>query len=282
MAGLSPKRDPIAQTSATIAAVIISHTQTLLEGRFIARYDRFIARVALGSREVDAHCVNPGRMEGLIHRGAKAWLSPAPPQSKRKLHYTLELLEIDGVLIGVNTVVPNRLAEAVVRARVVPGLKQFSTLQREVRYGKNSRIDLLLSGQNHKHWVEVKNCHLVYPDSGAYFPDSVSARAAGHLEELSLRVKAGDKATALFVVQRDDAGFVRPSALHDPVFAAAALSAWRDGVRFKAIAFRPGLEGFSYLGTLPVNMRRYDIAKLEPYRRANADSSGWQRRGKRG
>jgi sugar fermentation stimulation protein A len=261
--------------------VFIPHAQTLLEGRFLARYDRFIARVSLGASEVDAHCVNTGRMEGLIRPGARAWLSEAPAESKRKLRYTLELLEIDGVLIGVNTLLPNRLAEAVVRARLVPGLKRFSKLEREVRYGENSRVDLLLSGRDHKHWVEVKNCHLVYPDSGAYFPDSVSARAAGHLEELSLRVQAGDKATVLFVVQRDDAGFVRPSALHDPVFAAAAGRAWRAGVRFKAIAFRPGPEGFRYLGSLPVNMRRYNSAKLEGYRLANADSSGWRRRGKR-
>ncbi len=260
--------------------MFIPHPQPLIQGRFLARFDRFIARIDLGDREIEAHCVNPGRMEGLIRPGAKAWVSSVPADSKRKLRHTLELLEIDGVMIGVNTMIPNRLAELVVRARLVPGLKRFTDLQREVRYGEKSRIDLLLADRSDRHWVEVKNCHLVYPDAGAYFPDSVSARAAGHLEELSTRVSAGDRATVLFVVQRDDARFVRPSALHDPTFAAAAIRAWRNGVRFSAIAFQPDIKGFNYLGSLPVRMRSYRAETLENYRAAHAQSSGWERRGK--
>ena len=31
---------------------------------------------------------------------------------------------------------------------------------------------------------EVKNCHMVYPDGNGYFPDSVSARASRHMQEL--------------------------------------------------------------------------------------------------
>ncbi|WP_439107018.1 DNA/RNA nuclease SfsA [Congregibacter sp.] len=266
--------------SVTLHGMFIPHTNSLIEGTFLARYDRFIARVAIGNEEVDAHCVNTGRMEGLIRPGSRAWLSKVPDDSPRKLRYTLELLEIDGVIIGVNTMLPNRLAEAVIGSKLVQGMKRFSKLSREVSYGERSRIDLLLEGKHWRHWIEIKNCHLVYPDGGAYFPDSVSKRASGHLEELVKKVEAGDKASVLFVVQRKDGAFVRPSALHDPVFARAAGDAHRAGVRFSALHFDPGVEGFTYLGTLPVDFKAYAPQEIANFRDAHADSSGWLRRGK--
>lgn len=261
--------------------LLIPHERSLREARFLARYDRFIAAVELDGCSVDAHCVNPGRMEGLVRPGARAWVSEVPPGSKRKLRYTLELLEIDGRFVGANTVVPNRLAEILVRGGHVPGLVRFRRLRREVRYGDRSRIDLLLEQGPRRHFVEVKNCHLVYPDGGAYFPDSVSARAAGHLAELAAAVRGGDRATVLFTLQRGDGRFLRPSRLHDPVFAEAATEAHRAGVRFRAVALEPRLEGFRFLGALPVRLGAYDAAALAPYREALAACSGWRRRGGR-
>lgn len=261
--------------------MLIPHPRPLIEARFLARYDRFIASVEIDGRVVEAHCVNPGRMEGLVVAGARAWVSAAPPDSKRRLRYTLEMLEIGDVLIGVNTQLPNFLAETLILARVIPGLKRFRELQREVRYGDKSRIDLLLRDARGEHYVEVKNCHLVYPDAGAYFPDSVSARAAGHLEELIHCVERGDRATVLHTVQRADARFVRPSDLHDPVYASTARRAARAGVRFRAVCLEPRRDGFLYRGTLPVALRRYRTEPLEPWRDALRESSGWQRRGRK-
>ncbi|MFK8041995.1 DNA/RNA nuclease SfsA [Congregibacter sp.] len=264
------------------STVLIPHPKPLIEGTFLARYDRFIATVSIGDIEVDAHCVNTGRMEGLIRPGSRAWVSKVPDDSPRKLRYTLELLEIDDVIIGVNTMLPNRLAEAVVGSKRVQGMKRYSKMSREVAYGERSRIDLLLEGKHSRHWIEVKNCHLVYPDGGAYFPDSVSKRASGHLEELVKKVDAGEKASVLFVVQRRDGAFVRPSSLHDPVFARAARDAHRAGVRFAALHFDVGVEGFRYLGTLPVSFKAYSPEEIAPFREALSDSSGWLRRGKAG
>ncbi|NNM01359.1 MAG: DNA/RNA nuclease SfsA [Gammaproteobacteria bacterium] len=262
--------------------MFIPHTAPLLEGRLLARYDRFIAAVRLGRRTVEAHCVNPGRMEGLVQPGSRAWISAAPPERKRRLRYTLELLEVDGRIVGANTQVPNQLAETLIRARELPGLKRFCELRREVPYGNGSRIDLLLSAGAGDHLVEVKNCHLVYPDDRAYFPDSVSARAAGHLRALAAEVDKGRRATVLFVLQRGDGRALRPSRLHDAAFADAALAARDAGVRFRAIKLEPTPEGFHYLGTLPVDLAAYDAARLAPFRDALTANSGWQRRGRAG
>jgi sugar fermentation stimulation protein A len=267
--------------NAKLSRMLIPHSSKLIEGTLCARFDRFIATISINGEEVDAHCVNPGRMEGLVKPGCRAWISRAPKGRKRKLRYTLELLEIDDVIVGANTIIANSLAEAVLRARLVPGLKRFSTLQREVRYGAKSRVDLLLTSGQQRHYVEVKNCHLVYPDGGAYFPDSVSTRAAGHLAELSERVRAGDRASVLFILQRRDGRVVRPSALHDPVFAQAARDARAAGVRFYAAQFDAGPEGFEFLRAIPVDLKAHDVEVIRAYRDALAPSSGWIRRGKK-
>ena len=260
-------------------SVVVPHLQPLQECRLVARFDRFIADVEFADgRVVPTHCVNPGRMEGLVRPGARAWVSPAPEGSKRKLKWTLELLELEGRYVGANTVVPNRIAETLVRARLVPGLKRWKTMQREVPYGERSRIDLLLRGKT-DHLVEVKNCHLVYPDRQAYFPDSVSARAARHLRELAQHIKLGYKATVLFVLQRTDGVALRPSRLHDPEFATAAEDAGAAGVRFRAIQVDPTPKGYVFQRTIPVKLGAYDETRLEPFREALNDYSGWKRRG---
>ncbi len=259
--------------------MLIPHPGPLREARLVARYDRFIAVVELDGKTVDAHCVNPGRMEGLVRAGARAWVSAVPPESTRRLRFTLELLELDGRIIGANTNVPNRIAEALVRRRLVPGLRRYRSLEREVRYGQRSRVDLLLRGRR-DHFVEVKNCHLVYPDGCAYFPDSVSARATEHVEQLVARVHAGDRASVLFVVQRDDARRLRPSALHDPAFAETVWTAAAQGVHLRAIRVRPTPLGYRFLGCVPVDARPYDPAPLERFRARLMADSGWRRRGR--
>jgi len=261
--------------------VLIPHRLPLLEATFLARYDRFIAELDLEGRTVEAHCVNPGRMEGLVRRGARAWISEAPPGSRRRLRYTLELLEIDGRFIGANTVEPNRLVEILLRERAIDGLRRFRSLRREVPYGGHSRIDFLLDTASGEHLVEVKNCHLVYPDDCAYFPDSVSARAAGHLKALADEVRAGRRASVLFMLQHSDGHRLRPSRLHDPVFSEAAGDAAAAGVRFRAVRVDPRPEGFLFQGSIPVDLRPYDPQRLAPWREALVDSSGWRRRGAR-
>ena len=260
-------------------SLLIPHPQPLRECRLVARYDRFIADVEFDDGRIEkSHCVNPGRMEGLVRPGARAWVSPAPEGSKRKLQWTLELLELDGRFVGANTQVPNRIAESLVRERLVPGLKRWRSLEREVRYGENSRIDLLLRGRT-DHLVEVKNCHLVYPDRRADCPDSVSARATKHLQELAQEAKGGKRATVLFVLQRTDGVALRPSRVHDPAFADAASEAADAGVRFRAVRVDPTPEGFRYQGTLPVDLSDSDLTEPTAHRAELDAWSGWKRRG---
>jgi sugar fermentation stimulation protein A len=253
----------------------------LVRGVLLGRHQRFLADVKLRSGErVIAHCVNSGRMEGLVRKGAAVWLLPASNPA-RKLPWTWAMMEIPGpfgrVRVGVDTILPNRLIKGMLEARALPGFRSSRRVRPEFPYVEGSRADFLVGPERGGHLIEVKNCHLVYPDGGAYFPDSHSERATKHLRELSAWVTSGGRATVIFCVQRDDARVVRPSDVHDPTFAATARDAQAQGVRFRALRCRPTLRGLVVLGSLPVDLRPYDVSALLPYRDALVSTSGWAR-----
>lgn len=194
----------------------------LSHGVLVSRYKRFFADVTLDSgEEITAHCPNPGAMLGVNTPGLGVWLSRSD-DPRRKLAHTLEMVETDGGLAGVNTMLPNRLVAEALAEGAIPELTGYDVHRREVKYGQASRVDFLLErGTGERCWLEVKNCHLSRTPPLAEFPDCVAARSTKHLGELEAMVRAGDRAVALFVVQRTDCEAF--SACHDldPAFAAA-------------------------------------------------------------
>jgi sugar fermentation stimulation protein A len=177
----------------------------LLRGRLIQRYKRFFADIELEDGGcITAHVPNPGAMLGLKTPGQAVWVSPVD-NPKRTLGFTLEMVEADGALVGVNTLHPNRLAEEAILAGAIPELTGYARLKREVKYDGDSRIDLLLSDDARPQaYVEVKNCHFVRTPGLAEFPDCVTARGVKHLKALERVVEAGMRAVMLFVIQRGD------------------------------------------------------------------------------
>ena len=205
--------------------------QPLAHGRLVQRYKRFFADVVLDDgREVTAHCPNPGAMLGLNTPGLGAWVSPAAG-AKRKLAWTLELVEADGGLVGINTMLPNPLVAEALAADSIPELTGYASHRREVRFGEASRVDFLLESEDRTAcWLEVKNVHLRRTGTLAEFPDCVAARSSKHLRELTARVAAGDRAVQLFIVQRTDCDRFAACADLDPVYAAGLEAAARAGV----------------------------------------------------
>ena len=213
-------------------------TEPLKRGRLIRRYKRFLADIVFDEdeREETVHVPNPGAMLGLAEPGIGVWVSRGASKT-RKLPHTLEIVEADGGLVGVNTLNPNRLvAEALAegRLREVAG---YARVRREVRYGQASRIDFLLEGDDRPPlWLEIKNCHFRREPGLAEFPDCVAARSAKHLRELEHMAAQGDRAAVLFVIQRTDCEAFDTAGDIDPVFAAALKHARANGV--EVLAYR--------------------------------------------
>ncbi|WP_342642248.1 DNA/RNA nuclease SfsA [Rhodoligotrophos ferricapiens] len=218
----------------------------LLRGRLIRRYKRFLADVALDTGEiVTAHCANPGSMMGLVEPGAVVWLAKSE-DPRRKLAYSWHLLELEGQFtarVGINTASPNQIAFEAIAAGLIPELGGYDTIRREVRYGRNSRVDLLLTGrQLPPCYVEVKNVHLSRQAGLAEFPDCVTARGAKHLAELADRVAEGDRAVMLFIVQPDYCDRFALAADLDPAYARQFGAAQAAGVECLIYACKIGLD----------------------------------------
>jgi sugar fermentation stimulation protein A len=210
--------------------------QPMLRGVLVARYKRFFADVALDDgRAITAHCPNPGSMLGMKTPGLVVWVSRSD-DPKRKLAHTLELIEVDGALIGVNTLLPNRLVAEALAADAIPELAGYATVRREVKYGESSRVDFLLEAPDRPAcWVEVKSVTLCRGAGLAEWPDSVSARGARHIAELEAVVARGDRAVVLFLVQRSDCDRFGLAHDLDPIFSRALAKATAAGV--EAIAY---------------------------------------------
>ncbi len=203
----------------------------LIRGRLVRRYKRFLSDVALPSgQQVVAHCANPGSMLGLAEPGMEVWLSPAR-NPKRKLKYTWELVDAGNGLVGINTGHPNAIVAEALAAAKVPELAGYGGLRREVRYGGNSRIDILLEQDGRPPcYVEIKSVTLKRGAEAAEFPDAVTQRGAKHLAELSEMARSGARAVMFFLVQRGDCERLEIAGDIDPGYQEALQSALGRGV----------------------------------------------------
>jgi sugar fermentation stimulation protein A len=210
---------------------------TLVSGRLVKRYKRFLADIVLddGGEEITCAVPNTGSMMGLTDPGSRVWLSTSD-NPKRKYAHTLEIVEADGTLVGVNTGLPNRLAEEAIRAGMISDLASYEELKREQKYGRNSRIDILLRDANRGlAYVEVKNVHMRRVPGLAEFPDTVTARGAKHLGELADMVREGHRAVMVYLVQRGDCDRLKLCRDLDPAYCAAFDRAASAGVEAFAI-----------------------------------------------
>ena len=220
----------------------------LTKALLVKRYKRFLADVELEDGSlITVHCPNPGSMMGLKAPGSIVYISKAS-NPKRKLGFTLELIELAGspaTLVGVNTNLPNKICQEAILSENFPQFGEFGEMRTEVKYGGNSRIDILLMPKPSDHrsdkpapktYIEVKSVTLQRRAGRHEFPDGVTERGRKHLGELAKMVSNGERAIMLYLIQRDDGDRLSFARDIDPLYAEAFDNAITQGVEAFAIS----------------------------------------------
>jgi sugar fermentation stimulation protein A len=174
----------------------------LISGLFVKRYKRFFVDVIIDKKIVTAHCPNTGSMQGLLIKNNKVWLTKSN-DPKRKLKYTLQIIESNGSKVGINTHLTNKIVLDALKNNKIKNFKAIE-IKTEVKFGDNTRFDFLITESNSKKFIEVKNVTLSRTDKLAEFPDAVTSRGAKHIDELIKAKIKGYDVYLMFVIQRDD------------------------------------------------------------------------------
>ena len=187
----------------------------LISGEFVKRYKRFFVDVKINNKIITAHCPNTGSMMGLLIANNKVWLSKSE-NPERKLKYTLQIIENKKSMVGVNTHLTNKIVLEALEENSIKELKNLDNIKSEVKFGKNTRFDFLISKNNKKIFVEVKNVTLSRKKGVAEFPDAVTARGLKHINELINASKRGFETYLLFLIQRNDCNQLKIAQDIDP------------------------------------------------------------------
>ncbi len=224
----------------------------VVEGRLIDRPNRYLAHVELDGVEVAAHVPNPGRMTELMIAGRTVHLRPAAHAERKTAWDLLGILHDtpDGpVPVCIDNRLGGRLARLALEQHALDALPDYGEVRAEVKWGA-SRLDFRLAADP-PIWVEVKSCTLV-DDGHGRFPDAPTLRGTRHLGELTALVAEGQRAAALFVIQREDVRSVGPNDETDPDFGQALRAAADGGVMLLAVRCAWSPAGLQLRGSIPV------------------------------
>ena len=195
----------------------------LISGLFVKRYKRFFVDVIIDKKIVTAHCPNTGSMQGLLVRDNKVWLTKSN-DPKRKLKYTLQIIESNGSKVGINTHLTNKIVLDGLNNNIITNFKPVE-IKTEIKFGDNTRFDFLIIESNSKKFIEVKNVTLSRTNKLAEFPDAVTSRGAKHIDELIKAKIKGYDVYLIFVIQRDDCNQFSIARDIDPKYADLLLDA---------------------------------------------------------
>ena len=203
----------------------------LIKTKFIKRYKRFFVDVMLNKEILTAHCPNSGSMMGLLNENENAWVSKSK-NPKRKLKYTLEILEKKKQKVGVNTHLTNKIVEEALVNKKIKEFEKFNQVQREVKFNNNTRFDFLVSNKKEQAFIEVKNVTLKREQDYAEFPDAPTTRGQKHLLELINAKEKEYQAYLIFLIQREDCNFFKISKDIDKKYYENFMQAKKKGVKF--------------------------------------------------
>tara|TARA_B100001179_G_scaffold169544_1_gene125223 strand:+ start:16 stop:708 length:693 start_codon:yes stop_codon:yes gene_type:complete len=203
--------------------------ERLLQGTLIKRYKRFFVDIKYNNKIITIYCPNSGSMMGLLNKGNKVWFSKSD-NPKRKLKYTLEIIQVEKKMVGINTLIANKIVLEALNQKKIKNLAEFDNIKTEVKFSDKTRFDFLISNNKEKCFLEVKNVTLVRKDKIAEFPDAITSRGTKHLIELIAAKKKGLKSYILYLIQREDCKTFKIAKDIDQEYKIAFSKALKNGV----------------------------------------------------
>ncbi len=221
----------------------------LIVGRFRKRVNRFKAEVYIGNKVEEVYVPNPSSLEGLLTSGNPVYLVPS---KKGKTNLDLLAVYVKGKLVSIDSRIPNILFKKALAKGKLKDFVGFEIEEENVKLG-NSTIDFLLKREEEHAYVELKSCSLALKGE-ALFPEVPTKRGAQQLLDLAYAVERGYKAFIVWIVQRYDVSYLRPSEERDPKFKRALLNAINRGV--VPLAYRTRFNGLKLdvLEEIPVKV----------------------------
>ena len=204
--------------------------ERLLQGTLIKRYKRFFVDIKYKNKIITGHCPNTGSMMGLLNIGNKIWFSRSDNLS-RKLKYTLEIIEVGKKMIGINTLLTNKIVFEALSQKKIKNFAKFNNIKPEVKFSDKTRFDFLISDNKEKCFLEVKNVTLSRKDEIAEFPDAITSRGTKHLKELIIAKQRGFESYILYLIQREDCKSFRIAKDIDEDYKIAFDKALKKGVK---------------------------------------------------
>ena len=202
----------------------------LIPGLFIKRYKRFFVDVRVNNQILTVHCPNTGSMHGLLDEGNKVWISKSN-NPKRKLKYTLEIIEVKKTKVGINTHSTNKIVHDALQNNLIKEFNNNIDIKPETKFGANTRFDFLVSSKKYQSFIEVKNVTLSRKRNLAEFPDAETLRGLKHIGELVKASKKKFKVYILFVIQRNDCNAFTIAKDIDPNYANALSKAVKNNLK---------------------------------------------------
>ena len=223
----------------------------VVDGIFLERPNRYLARVEVDRQEIKAHVPDPGRLPGLMipGRGVRLTYNPGP---KRKTDYSLVLVRHGDIWVSVYPAFANKVVENELAKGSLSCLNGFESFNREVKCGE-SRFDFQLEFLDVKAFVEVKSVSLVEGGVGK-FPDAPTQRGVKHLKELIALRRKGYRAAVLFISQRSDARSIISNDQIDPLFGEWLRKAHLASVELYAYNCSVTKNTVSIKNQIPVNI----------------------------
>ena len=180
----------------------------LLQGTLIKRYKRFFVDIKYKNKTITAHCPNSGSMMGLLNKDNIVWFTESK-DPKRKLKYTLQIIEVNKKPVGINTHLTNKIVLESLKNKKIKSLIKFTDIKSEIKFSENTRFDFLISNNKEKCFLEVKSVTLSRKNNIAEFPDAITSRGTKHLKELINAKKRGYESYILYLIQRTDCNFFK-------------------------------------------------------------------------